>query len=74
VSKKPFKDLKESVLRNWQSLSELISTLTEEECWDLLKEERAGLRRIQFMLRLYGRANKLRGKRERSEIFQPLQQ
>lgn len=74
MSKKPFKDLKESVLRNWQSLSELISTLTEEECWDLLKEERAGLRRIQFMLRLYGRANKLRGKRERSEIFQPLQQ
>ena len=58
------------ILRNWQSLQQALPELTEEDCWKLLEIERAGYRRTQFLLRLYGRANKLRGKRERVKLFQ----
>lgn len=59
----------EGALQNWQSLQEALPHLTEKQCWDLLETERAGHRRVQFLLRLYGRANKLRGKRERRNLF-----
>lgn len=58
------------ILDNWQTLQKHLHGLTEEECWKLLAEEKKGLRRTQFLLRLYGRANKLRGKRERVDLFQ----
>lgn len=60
----------EDALANWNSLNEKLQSTktTEEDCWKLLKSERAGPRRLQFMLRIYGRANKLRTERERKEI------
>lgn len=59
----------EDVLQNWASLNNAMPALSEDQCWVLLEAERAGHRRTQFLLRLYGRANKLRGKRERLDLF-----
>lgn len=60
----------EEALNTWISLNEKLqdTATTEEECWKLLKVERAGQRRLQFMLRIFGRANKLRTERERKAI------
>ncbi len=59
----------EEVLKNWESLNRELPKLSEVQCWDLLTAERAGLCRTQFLLRIYGRGNKLRGKRERKDLF-----
>jgi hypothetical protein len=59
----------EEVLKNWESLNRELIKFNEDQCWDLLKAERAGLCRTQFLLRIYGRGNKLRGKRERKDLF-----
>lgn len=58
-------------LKTWLLLNEGLRTLTEEQCWRLLAEERAGKRRPQYLLRIFSRANKLRTDRERAEILQP---
>lgn len=58
-----------SILENWQALNEGIKELTEEQVEKLLTQERNGLRRTQFLLRLYGRYNTLRTVRERKEIL-----
>lgn len=58
-----------NALSNWVALNKALPNLTERQCWNLLAKERAGLRRTQFLLRLYGRANKLRGIRERRDLF-----
>jgi hypothetical protein len=59
-----------SDLNTWGSLNARMQdpSLTEQQCWDLLTLEQSGKARIQFMLRIYGRANKLRTTRERMEI------
>ncbi len=59
----------ERVLKNWQCLQAELHTLTEKQCWELLEVEKTGHRRTQFLLRIYGRANKLRGNRERLNLF-----
>lgn len=60
----------EDSLKTWNSLNTALQSddVDEDECLRLLKIERAGQRRLQFMLRLYGRYNKLRTERERREI------
>lgn len=57
------------ILKTWVTLCEGIGDLTEKECWDALKREQKGQHRVQFLLRLYGRANKLRFQRERRELL-----
>lgn len=60
----------DEALSTWKSLNEELQKdeMTEEECLRLLNIERKGQRRLQFMLRLFGRYNKLRAERERREI------
>lgn len=57
------------ILENWKTLNDNIKQLSEEEIEQLLKLERKGERRTQFLLRLYGRYNTLRCVRERKEIL-----
>jgi hypothetical protein len=52
-------------LLNWGNLQAALREMTEAQCWALLDEEKSGKRRIQFLLRIYGRANTLRCERER---------
>lgn len=56
-------------LRNWSTLNDVLKTLDEDQCWKLLDEEKAGKRRAGCLLRIYGRANQLRGERERRELL-----
>jgi hypothetical protein len=58
-------------LATWVALNEALRTITETECWSLLKAEQTGKRRVQFLLRIYGRANRLRTERERSAMLAP---
>lgn len=59
---------KESPLFNWTSLNKALQRMKEEDCWKLLKEEKAGRARKMFLLRIHGVANKLRRRREREEL------
>jgi hypothetical protein len=61
-----------SALSNWPALQEALKRLDETECWALLQEEKKGKRRLQFLLRIYGRANRLRCERERRDITRGL--
>lgn len=56
-------------LETWATLNEHVQTLGEEELWDLLEKERKGEARTQFLIRIYGRYNKLRTIRERKELL-----
>lgn len=56
-------------LSSWVAMNEALKTISEEECWALLEEEKKGQQRVQFMLRIHGRANKLRAERERRELL-----
>ena len=60
----------DDALNTWKSLNEALQSdeTGEEECLRLLQVERKNQRRLQFMLRLYGRYNKLRTERERREL------
>ena len=58
-------------LLNWVTLNEDLHYLTEVECWALLKAEQKGKKRLQFLLRIYGRANRMRTQRERNELLTP---
>lgn len=55
-------------LQTWLLLNEELRSMTEEQCWALLRKEQQGKKRIQYMLRIFSRANKLRTERERAEI------
>lgn len=57
------------VLANWADLNAHLGTCDEAQCWALLAAEKQGKARIQFLLRIYGRANKLRTKRERQDLI-----
>lgn len=57
-------------LESWVVLNENIGELSEDDCLKLLKKEQEGRRRVQFILRLYGRFNRLRVIRERELLFQ----
>ena len=57
------------VLANWADLNANLGGCDESQCWALLAAEKQGKARIQFLLRIYGRANKLRTQRERQELI-----
>ena len=56
-------------IATWRTLNRVLRQLTEAQAHALLQEERAGQARIQIMLRLHGRMNKLRVQRERREYL-----
>jgi hypothetical protein len=57
-------------LRNFRTLNAVLKCATEEECEILLLEEKQNERRHEFLVRIYGRLNKLRATRERLELIQ----
>lgn len=50
-------------------MNRYLQRVGEEQCWELLEAEQAGAHRMHFMIRIYGRANKLRAVRERDALF-----
>ncbi len=56
--------------QTWLELQESLKVATEEDCQTLLKQEKKGRQRVQYLLRIYGRFNVLRTERERSELLQ----
>lgn len=59
---------KTEILDNWKALNEGLKQLAEDEAYRLLQVERSDKKRLQFLLRLYGRFNTLRTIRERAEL------
>ena len=60
---------KSLLLRDWKKFAYAVKDMTEEECNALLEVEKKGYRRIPYLVRLYGRMNLLRTKRERDELI-----
>lgn len=58
----------EEALSSWLQLNKVLRTIKETECGTLLRFERHGKRRVNYMLRIYGRYNRLRSDRERREL------
>lgn len=56
-------------LANAQSVNKALKTLTEEQLKHLLAYEKAHDNRMSIVLRLYGRYNLLRAKRERAQLL-----
>lgn len=55
-------------LDSWPLLHDVLHAASEEELWALLAYEQSGKRRKHYLIRLYGRANKLRYEREYAEL------
>lgn len=53
----------------WAETVRLLKKADEKTCWKMLKEEREGANRPMFLLRIYGKANRLRTERERKELL-----
>ncbi len=58
-----------SVLESWVSLNEFLREANEMQCSLLLNEEQKGKRRVQYLLRIHARFNKVRAQRERGELL-----
>lgn len=58
----------DKALGNWLTLNIVLRTAKESQCAILLKFEQQGKRRLNYMLRIYGRYNRLRSERERKEL------
>lgn len=58
----------DKALASWIGLNKVIMVYGEEACNQLLDAERAGRRRLMFLLRIHSRLNKLRAVRERAEL------
>jgi len=54
----------------WAEMNEQLRDANEAQCWELLENERKHACRVPFLLRIFGKANKLRTERERAEIMQ----
>lgn len=62
------KKTKSSVSKHWQELNLILKAADEALCRKLLEKERKGLKRAQFLRRIYSRLNKVRAARERIEL------
>lgn len=58
-----------NVLSNWASLNEYLRDATEQQASVLLSKEKAGKRRVQYLMRIHGRLNRERARREREELL-----
>lgn len=61
-------DIKKA-LDNWETLNAWLRNATMKEAEALLKREKNGKRRIQYLLRIHARFNKMRANRERAELL-----
>lgn len=57
-------------LQNFRTLNAVLKDANEEECATLLRHEKEHGKRHEFLIRIYGRFNKLRATRERLELIQ----
>lgn len=56
-------------LENWATLNKYVQFIDEATLQALIKKEAQGQARPQFLMRLYGRFNRLRTTRERRELL-----
>jgi len=57
---------------SWRTLTDILSTLSEEDVLDLLEAERKGEKRWSIVQRLHQRYTILRAARERDELKQEI--
>jgi hypothetical protein len=62
------KPVKNEELRTWLALNDALRAADEKDCQRLLKEEKAGRGRKQFLKRIHSRLNKVRADRERKQL------
>lgn len=55
-------------LGSWAAVNKALQTANEKRCKELLDHEKTNGKRPHFLLRIYGRYNKLRAERERREL------
>lgn len=60
--------IKNAALATWIDLNAHLRKADEKICRMLLKEEKAGRNRHQFVVRIYSRLNRVRAQRERREL------
>lgn len=60
--------IKQPELRSWEALNDALRAADERTCHQLLKLERKGRNRIQFVRRIHSRLNKVRADRERAQL------
>lgn len=65
MDKKPIRN---EALKSWDILNEFLKTSDEGQCLALLKEEKTGRARKQFIMRIHSRLNRVRAQREREEL------
>ena len=63
------KPVKNENLQTWVALNNALRDADEKLCMQLLKEEKAGRQRRQFLLRIHSRLNKVRADREREQLM-----
>lgn len=56
-------------LVNWESCNNFLREASEKQAQALLDMEKAGKRRVQYLLRIHARYNRERARRERSELL-----
>jgi hypothetical protein len=54
---------------SWRKLNDQLSSMTEDEVFDMLSAERRGARRATILERLHQRYSAMRASRERIEIM-----
>lgn len=59
-----------TALDSWNLCNDYLRDADERQCSLLLAREKSGKRRIQYLLRIHARLNKVRAHRERSELLQ----
>ena len=62
------KEIVNPVLQTWQTLQAGVRDASEAQCEELLKEEKKGRNRPQFVLRIFSRLNRMRALRERQGL------
>lgn len=56
-------------VQDWNRLNDTLRSCDEDLARQLLESERRGKRRVQWLMRIHGRYNKLRAQRERQELL-----
>lgn len=53
---------------SWLGLNKKLRTASEQQCWEMLRDEAKGAHRLCYLQRIHSRANRLRAERERKEL------
>ena len=56
-------------LETWEGCNNFLRSATEAEAQEMLAAEKAGKKRVQYLLRAHARFNRQRAKRERAELL-----